>query len=516
MNTRLSLRNLLFLVSIVAVVWPVVLSAADASVYPDAVLADNPIAYWRLGEATGATTAADVLSANPGTYVGSVTLGQAGIAVGDGNTAARLSGGYVNIPDAPELNFDQGHPDYGEPFTLEAWVKKSGPAFYRRVVDKTQAGTGNGYGFDIHDDFFRMLGSGNAQFNYDTTGNTSDWFHIAAVSDGAGTGEMFVNGKSIGTSVYHSKNPFSGPLRIGADSTGGSKLSATVDEVAVYGAALSAEQIRDHTIAGMPVLATDGTPNPDRPDLKLWLDADDTDTLTLGTGAVVEGWADKSSYGHDAAQSDPTLRPEWVGTAGAGNGAIRFDGTRRFLEGSVDLEAEKTIFVVADDRGTTSSIGGTIYTRQGGSTTSNGIYSQYGNEYVLDWSGASAAVSASALVPEGLAVITGIYDDPNDELEIYLNGGLQQVLDPTNPSGHGNPANFYQVGTRNDEFGRYFKGDISEILIFDGVLSASDQAMITNYLIAKYAIPEPSSLVLILFGTIGMLARTKRVRIVFS
>ena len=45
--------------------------------YGDAVLADNPVGYWRLDETTG-TTAADSKGTRPGTYANGVTLGQAG------------------------------------------------------------------------------------------------------------------------------------------------------------------------------------------------------------------------------------------------------------------------------------------------------------------------------------------------------------------------------------------------------------------------------------------------------
>src|SRR6266849_10213854 len=51
--------------------------------YAQVVLADAPVAYWRLGETTGAT-AVDSAGTNPATVFGGVTLGQAG-ALADGN-----------------------------------------------------------------------------------------------------------------------------------------------------------------------------------------------------------------------------------------------------------------------------------------------------------------------------------------------------------------------------------------------------------------------------------------------
>src|SRR5712671_4787956 len=94
-------------------------SHAAASTYSSAVLADAPAGYWRLGESSG-TTAADSAGHNAGTYVGGVTLGQAGALSGDSDTSVVLDGSIatVQIPDAAAL-------DPTTQITLEAWIKPS-------------------------------------------------------------------------------------------------------------------------------------------------------------------------------------------------------------------------------------------------------------------------------------------------------------------------------------------------------------------------------------------------------
>ena len=64
-------------------------SPADApsSVYRAAVLADSPLAYWRLGETSGTVAHDETGNGHDGTYVGGVTLGQPGALTGDANTA---------------------------------------------------------------------------------------------------------------------------------------------------------------------------------------------------------------------------------------------------------------------------------------------------------------------------------------------------------------------------------------------------------------------------------------------
>src|SRR5438128_2699447 len=78
-------------------------TAAWGSAYSDAVLADTPVAYWRLGEATGSTIAVDqTANHNNGTYVGSPTLGQLGAINGDADTAVDFNNtaDYVEAPDS--------------------------------------------------------------------------------------------------------------------------------------------------------------------------------------------------------------------------------------------------------------------------------------------------------------------------------------------------------------------------------------------------------------------------------
>jgi hypothetical protein len=83
--------------------------------YRQAVLATNPVGYWRLGEASG-TVAVDQMGANNGTYVGAPTLGVAGLLTGDADTAVLLDGStqYISTP---------GPVIVGGDWTLLAWVR---------------------------------------------------------------------------------------------------------------------------------------------------------------------------------------------------------------------------------------------------------------------------------------------------------------------------------------------------------------------------------------------------------
>src|SRR5215831_14920886 len=63
------------------------------SAYSSAVLADHPVAYYRLGETSGTTAVDSSGNGSNGTYVGGVALGQPGALLpGDTDPAAGFNG----------------------------------------------------------------------------------------------------------------------------------------------------------------------------------------------------------------------------------------------------------------------------------------------------------------------------------------------------------------------------------------------------------------------------------------
>lgn len=90
----------------------------DEVPYPEVVLADRPLAYWRLGELSG-PTALDSAGNHPGEYQedqGAIGYGVPGLVRG-GDRAIQLSGAQ-GVVVGDHFSFAEG-----QPFSLEAWIR---------------------------------------------------------------------------------------------------------------------------------------------------------------------------------------------------------------------------------------------------------------------------------------------------------------------------------------------------------------------------------------------------------
>jgi len=232
-------------------------SGGSGADYRATVLADNPAAYYRLGEPSGSTMA-DATGNHGGAYVGAPALGQAGIAGGGGDTAMRTTlggGGYGQVPGWLTMP--------NRPVSLEAWIKHDGSTFLGMTTGVTIAGWSDESGYQLSlmaytvDADTIQIGlytdGGNAHYDWTSGGDTS-WHHVVGVLDASGAITLWFDGVARGTG----SSPYAGqasavPFRIGSGADDGATTTAwpgSIDEVAVYGAALSATQVANHRAAG--------------------------------------------------------------------------------------------------------------------------------------------------------------------------------------------------------------------------------------------------------------------------
>lgn len=210
-----------------------------AATYSSSVLADSPLAYWRLGETSG-TTAVDSSGHVNGTYSGGVTLGQSGALPSDGDLSTLFNGssGMVSVPDSAALRLNGA-------FTVEFWAKeKSFVNSWPGLVVKGASATASGY--------LIWYGSNGAvhfkRNNVDLATpagalTTTAWHYFAVTYDGS-TLRWYVDGRSVASSaVALPTNTGTAALQLGRGDQYGNQY---IDEVALYGTALSAARVTAH------------------------------------------------------------------------------------------------------------------------------------------------------------------------------------------------------------------------------------------------------------------------------
>jgi hypothetical protein len=221
--------------------------------YQDEVLADNPVAYYRFEETSGATANDASGNSNNGTYVNGVLLGQPSApALGK---AARFDGIDDYVSTSRTISTD---------FTLELWINTTASS-----LTGTNAYEGNGLLWSdvggAADDFaMAMLNNGLSFFtgNPDVTVtsavaiNDGRWHHLVATRAQGASVEIFVDGVSRGTATTNNNALNGNPsIMIGGNVLDNRYFAGLVDEVAYYPRVLSVGRIRAHFRAGAPSAA---------------------------------------------------------------------------------------------------------------------------------------------------------------------------------------------------------------------------------------------------------------------
>jgi Concanavalin A-like lectin/glucanases superfamily len=228
---------------------PLVESGADAG-YRELVLADSPLAYYRLDDP--GTVAKDEVGAHDGTYKGAVAHTK-GALTGDGDRAAVFDGSsYVDVGDVlPFLGT--------EPFSIEAWAAPNdhtGDPYCiaaKNIPDDAGALV-DGYTMFIDDPKLTLLMSRWRGASDDTaTGpdlSPKVFRHLVATYDGQ-TIALYVDGQRAAQQPStRALTIVPRPLTLGA-SRGGTYcfFRGALDEIAIYGVALTEDRIRAHYAA---------------------------------------------------------------------------------------------------------------------------------------------------------------------------------------------------------------------------------------------------------------------------
>lgn len=223
--------------------------------YADAVRADGPTGYWRLGEPSGSLVY-DWAGASDLTLSASAARGVPG-PLTEADTATGFTGAD-SVPAAPPAA-TRTAPDT---FTAEAWFRTATPGGKIIGFGDSAAGTSSNYDRHVY-----MTPDGRVVFGVYPGGvrtvasparyDDDRWHHVVAALGPAGQ-VLYVDGVQVGVRTdTTSGQPYSGVWRIGGDNLNGwpdtgSRFSfaGAIDEVAVYPTVLTPAQVAGHHALG--------------------------------------------------------------------------------------------------------------------------------------------------------------------------------------------------------------------------------------------------------------------------
>lgn len=232
--------------------------AQAGTFYENAILADNPVHYWRFEETSGTTANATAGTRN-GTYQGGYTLGQTSASPNLGN-AVRLDGqneSFISLGTASSFS--------GNSISVGAWVNLDPDATNIFSIIATFE---NLFTLDINNNpFDPVFGQGKVNWLAgaysvsDSAFNRGRWHYVVSsfdgVSDGGtGTLKLYIDGIlqsnqiTLGGDLRQSDPANIYNWYIGKATNGFAYVwDGLLDEVAIYNYALTPQQIQSHIAA---------------------------------------------------------------------------------------------------------------------------------------------------------------------------------------------------------------------------------------------------------------------------
>ena len=266
---------------------------------------DGPIAYYRLGDASGAAMADSSGNGRNGEYKNDQDSGPVGIS-GDGDHARNFFGkggyGYVNGIAAPRYQS-----------TMEAWVY---PVDGR---DQSIVGHGDAGEIYIKDSFFRYRRMGETVTS-SVPAIPGHWQQVVGTWDGVDL-RIYVNGVETGKTESTKR-----PSSVSTFYVGFGELApwfyGAIDEVAYYPTALNANRVYQHWLADPPPENLTDDPTGDaEPGNPGGTDPGTSEPGDPGSGDPDSPVTDDPSTGEPVGGEEPSTDPDGGETDSAGNEA---------------------------------------------------------------------------------------------------------------------------------------------------------------------------------------------------
>ncbi|MBK8293598.1 MAG: LamG domain-containing protein [Solirubrobacterales bacterium] len=257
--------------------------------FGDIYNADSPIAYYRLGDASGDPMKDSSGNGHDGTYKNGQDSGPVGIS-GDGDHARKFfgDGGYGFVSSIPAPTFQS---------SLEAWVNPDD------MRDQSVAGHGDAGEISIQGGLFVFKHMGTTVTS-DVGPAPGHYTQVVGVWDGT-TISIYVNGERHGQ-VEATKRPSSSSTFYVGYGEIRPWFKGKLDEVAYYGRALTPNRILEHFLADPPPVGDE--PVFTGPDTPVSNDpADDSPDTGPATGNPPVG-SDDGTHGNAAPESGAVVK----------------------------------------------------------------------------------------------------------------------------------------------------------------------------------------------------------------
>jgi RHS repeat-associated protein len=236
--------------------------------YSTTVLTDTPSAYWRLGEPSGQRAIDSSGNDLPGARELGVTDGQPSLLAGSTDTSSGFNG-VSSVIDAPSNVLTM--PSTTSAFSIEAWIKTSASSG-TEMIYSARSSTDSTASIKLYLSGGKLYGyvqSNSEAYSYSVSGSTSvadgQPHYVVFTRAADDTMDIYLDGTKVATAPDGGPGAFAvtglDEQRIGADARDGNYFSGTIDEVAVYQSALSADRVFAHYTAGGPGSGGSGGPS---------------------------------------------------------------------------------------------------------------------------------------------------------------------------------------------------------------------------------------------------------------